>query len=263
MEEASGYEGSEMTVALDDTATQRVVSALDSMVERRLAGEPLQYVLGRWAFRTLDLMVDRRVLIPRPETEVVAGCAIGEVDRARERGAEPVVVVDLGTGSGAIALSVADERERSEVWASEVSADALAVARANLAGVGRAATRVRLVQGSWFEPLPPELLGAVHVVVSNPPYVSSSEELPAEVLDWEPAGALFAGARGTEALEHIISEAPRWLAPGGSVVLEMAPHQAPEVSALASKAGFASVEVVDDLAGRSRVLLARDHRPAL
>ncbi len=264
VEQASGYEGAEMTLALEEPATQRAVAALDSMVERRLAGEPLQYVLGSWGFRTLDLMVDRRVLIPRPETEVVVGCALDEVDRARARhGAGPTVVVDLGTGSGAIALSVAAERERTEVWATEVSTDALAVARANLAGLGRPATRVRLAQGSWFEPLPAELRGKVQVIVSNPPYVAGSEELPAEVRGWEPAGALVAGPRGTEALEQILAEAPGWLAPQGSLVLEMAPHQAEELSAMALRAGFESAEVVGDLAGRPRVLVARDHLPGL
>src|SRR5688500_6955983 len=124
------------------------------MAERRLAGEPLQYVLGSWGFRTLDLFVDPRVLIPRPETEVVAGLAIdalADLDR-------PGIAVDLGTGSGAIALSLAAEHwPHVEVWASDASADALAVARANLAALGRRGAVVRLVEGDWFGALPDDL----------------------------------------------------------------------------------------------------------
>ncbi|MDQ1490400.1 MAG: release factor glutamine methyltransferase, partial [Actinomycetota bacterium] len=121
---------------------------LRAMVERRTAGEPLQYVLGRWSFRGLDLRVDPRVLIPRPETEVVAGVALAEVRRR----AGPCVVADLGTGSGALALALAAEVADADVWATDVSADALAVARANLAAVGpEAAARVHLAEGMWYE----------------------------------------------------------------------------------------------------------------
>ena len=149
VEEASGHDGAEYVLGLREEASTRGVAAFDRMVQRRLDGEPLQYVVGRWGFRTLDLMVDRRVLIPRPETEEVAGFALAEVDRiAASR--SPVTAVDLGTGSGAIALALAVERDAVDVWASDVSADALAVARANLAGIGRAARRVRVVEGSWF-----------------------------------------------------------------------------------------------------------------
>src|SRR5688500_3110506 len=124
------------------------------MAERRLAGEPLQYVLGSWGFRTLDLFVDPRVLIPRPETEAVAGLAI-EALAAIDR---PGLAADLGTGSGAIALAMAAERwPHVQVWATDLSADALAVARANLAALGRRGAVVRLVQGDWFGALPDEL----------------------------------------------------------------------------------------------------------
>jgi release factor glutamine methyltransferase len=262
VEQASGHEGAAYAVGLEEPATARGVAYLDRMLDRRLAGEPLQYVLGRWAFRTLDLYVDRRVLIPRPETEVVVGCALEELDRIRaERDpgqrAPDAVVVDLGTGSGAIALSVAVERERVEVWATERSAGAVDVARANLAGIGRAAARVRVVEGSWFEPLPAELAGRVDVVVSNPPYVAAGEALPEEVARWEPAAALVAGPRGTEALEVVLEQALRWLGPWGSVVVELAPHQAEAMAGHARALGYREVRVEPDLAGRSRVLVAR------
>jgi release factor glutamine methyltransferase len=234
-------------------------------VARRAAGEPLQYVLGRWPFRTLDLMVDRRVLIPRPETEQVVEVALGELDRmdpasaasARSRGR---IAVDLGTGSGAIALSLAAERARLQVWATDVSSDALKVAGANLAGLGgRAAARVRLTSGAWWAALPDELRGGVDLVVSNPPYVSSAEmtELDPQIGLWEPRLSLEAGPTGLEALQEILHGAQSWLRPSGTIVVEIAPHQAAAAIQLAEADGFSEVEVRPDLAGRDRALVAR------
>ena len=180
VERASGWEGADLVLHLDDVPTRRAMGFFDPMLERRLAGEPLQYVLGRWGFRTLDLLVDRRVLIPRPETEAVVDVAIDELRRIGGR-----TVVDLGTGSGAIGLSIAAEVVTAEVWAVDASAGAVDVARANTAGLGRAGTRVRVVQGDWYEALPVELRGAVDLVVSNPPYVGEGDDLPGEVRDWE------------------------------------------------------------------------------
>jgi release factor glutamine methyltransferase len=224
------------------------------MVARRVAGEPLQYVLGEWAFRTLDVMVDRRVLIPRPETEIVAGHAIAELDRV---GADDPVVVDLGTGSGVIGLAIAVERPRTRVWLADISTDALAVARANLAGIGRAATNVTIAEGSWFDALPTTLQGQLHVVVSNPPYIAADEDLPASVREWEPSGALVSGPSGREALDELVDEAGRWLVAGGALVLELAPAQAHEVAAQARAQGYVDVEVHPDLTGRDRVVVAR------
>ncbi len=232
------------------------MSRVDTMVERRLAGEPLQYVLGSWSFRTLDLMVDRRVLIPRPETEAVVGHALDEFDRLADRSPE-VRVADLGTGSGAIGLSIAAERVSAKVWCSDVSTDALAVTRANLAGLGRPAMRVTVVEGSWFDALPPELAGGLGVVVSNPPYVATGEALPSEVADWEPGSALTAGPLGTEYLEQIISAAPVWLMDGGALILELSPEQAVPMADHASSVGFVDVEVRPDLTGCPRALVAR------
>lgn len=252
VERASGWDGAELAVHLDDPPSERAVAQFDDMVARRAAGEPLQYVVGSWAFRTLDLLVDGRVLIPRPETESVVEVAIAEA-RGLTR---PLVAVDLGTGSGAIALSLAVELG-AEVWATDASADALAVARANVAGAG--ATTVRLVQGDWFAALPSELRGRVHVVVANPPYVAADDDLPAVVRDWEPASALVAGPTGLEAIERIVRDAPDWLARPGVLVVELAPHQATAAIALAVAAGFdaADVIVTPDLAGRPRALVAR------
>jgi release factor glutamine methyltransferase len=233
------------------------VVAVDRMVERRRAGEPIQYVLGHWAFRGLDLFIDRRVLIPRPETEVVAELALVEVDRRHRAGADPVQVADLGTGSGAIGLAVAVERECTEVWLTDASTDALAVTRANLAGIGRPATRVTVAEGRWFAALPEAARGTFDVIVSNPPYIASDEVLPDAVTAWEPAEALVAGPLGTEDLEHLVDEAPGWLRPGGALVLELAPHQAPGTADQARAAGYVDVEVHPDLAGLARALVAR------
>jgi release factor glutamine methyltransferase len=253
-ERASGRSAAEQVAALDAPTTRREVTFVDQMVQRRAAGEPLQYVLGRWAFRTLDLLVDRRVLIPRPETEVVAGLAI-DAAAALDR---PAVVVDLGTGSGAIALSLAAERwPHVEVWATDASADALAVARANLAGLGRRAACVRLVRGDWYDALPDELQGRVDVLVSNPPYIADDAPLPEEVAAWEPTGALLAGPDGLDDLRRIIDGAPAWLAPGGVLVLEIGETQGPAVTTLAEAAGLTDVAVRPDLAGRDRAVVAR------
>jgi release factor glutamine methyltransferase len=238
------------------------------MVERRLAGEPLQYVLGRWGFRTLDLMVDDRVLIPRPETEGVVDHVLAELARRRDAGAAddaplpPPVVVDLGCGSGAIGLAVAAEWPGAELHLVDVSADAVAVARANLAGLGVTGSSVLVHEGSWFAPLPPDRAGRVDVVVSNPPYVAASEELPAVVADWEPAGALVSGPTGLEAVEVIVSDVGAWLVPGGLLVVEIGATQGPAATALATAAGLVDVEVRPDLAGRDRALLARTPGPS-
>lgn len=257
-EQASGRAASEQMAALDQPATEREIAVVDTLVARRADGEPLQYVLGRWGFRTLDLLVDRRVLIPRPETEVVAGLAI-DAAAALERTA---VVVDLGTGSGAIALSVAAERwPHVEVWATDASADALAVARANLAGLGRRSSVVRLVEGDWFAALPYGLRGGVDVVVSNPPYVAATEPLPPEVAHWEPAAALRSGPDGLDDLRRIIADAPRWLAPGGVLVTEIGETQGAAVTDLATAAGLVDATIAPDLAGRDRALIA--HLPGV
>ena len=289
VEAAAGATPAEFENALDEPATQRAAAWFQSMLERRAAGEPLQYVVGSWSFRSLDLMVDRRVLIPRPETEVVAGWAITEIERiAAERrgtvgpvvgagagggvgtdgglgsgradgagGGRELVVVDLGTGSGAIGLSVAVECPAARVYATDVSADALAVASANLAGLGRAAARVTLHEGDWFEALPDALRGSVDLVVSNPPYIGTGEELPPVVADWEPPVALWSGPTGREAVEQVVAGASAWLCPGGALVMEVASHRAQESARSVSAAGFDDVRVEHDLAGLERVVIGR------
>ena len=287
---AAGCDDAAWHRELGRPATRRGVASFDSMLARRAAGEPLQYVLGAWGFRTLDLLVDPRVLIPRPETEVVAGCALAELQRragasggggglplrsstqarvaaARppappppspvSQGASVLLAADLGCGSGAIGLSLAAECLDVEVICTDVSPEALAVASANLAGLGRPARRVRLAEGSWYAALPTDLRGRFDVLVSNPPYIAVGGRLPPEITDHEPPVALYSGPTGTEATQTILAGAPEWLAPGGAVVLEMADGTAGRVEDLAHAEGLEEVAVHHDLAGHERVLVAR------
>jgi release factor glutamine methyltransferase len=240
--------------ALDEPARVRGVARLDEMVARRRSGEPIQYVLGHWQFRALDLMVDRRVLIPRPETEIVAGVVLAELDRVRPGGAG--TVVDLGTGSGAIGLSVVAERPGTRVVLTDRSEDALAVARANLAGLGIIGSSVEIAAGSWFDALPTRLLGECDVVVSNPPYVAADVELPEAVEAWEPAAALRAGPTGLDDITELVRGASRWLRGNGVLVLEIGEGQAGAVRGLAEAEGYRP-EVRNDLHGLERVVIAR------
>ncbi len=245
-----------------DPSADEVARAV-ALAERCAAGEPLQYVLGHWAFRTLDLLVDPRVLIPRPETEQVVEVALAEL--ARLASAAPVVV-DAGTGSGAIALSVAAEAEAGEVFAVDASIEALAVARSNLERVGadgRDLLPVTWLEGSWLEPLPTSLRGAVTLVVANPPYVAEAEwpELAPQV-QAEPRRALVAGpgSDGTPGLadvETVLVQALGWLARPGAIVVELAPHQAEAARRMAQALGYDETEVRADLAQRPRALVGR------
>ena len=252
VERASGLTASEQVAALEAVADERHEATFLALVERRDAGEPLQYVIGSWGFRTLDLLVDPRALIPRPETEVVAGLAIDALP------AEGGRVVDLGTGSGAIALSIAAERwPHVEVWATDASADAIAVARANTAALGRLGGAVRLAVGSWFAALPDDLRGTFDLVVSNPPYVPDGALVARQVRDHEPHLALFGGEEGLDHYREIVAEAPAWLRPGAALVLEIGEDQAAAVVGYAEAAGFTDVQVHQDLTDRDRAVLAR------
>ena len=266
LESVSGL-GFDALLIEEAPATIRAERKVNALLERRLTGEPLQYVLGEWSFRDLDLLVDPRVLIPRPETEILVeialleavllGMRLGSADPWADS-ARGHVVVDLGTGSGAIAIALERSLPEAQVWATDVSSDALAVARANIAGTG--ATRVMVSEGAWFDALPLELKGNLMLVVSNPPYIAEHEksDLSGEVIDWEPYGALISGPTGLEAIEEILMTAVEWLAPGGVIVIEHAPHQAEAVITLAEAAGLSDARLHPDLTGRPRVLVARN-----
>lgn len=217
---------------------------------RRARHEPLQYIAGTADFRSLRLRVDRRVLIPRPETEVLVGAVL-----AWCAGRPALSAVDVGTGSGAIALSLATEGAFSRVVATDVSPDALEVARENhLTAAPGAPVEFRL--GSILHPVEGETFD---IVVSNPPYVGEVERdsLAAEVREWEPKSALFAGPTGLDVISQLVRQAPGHLRPGGLLALEIGAGQAAEVAALVRGAGeFAEPTVRPDLAGRDRIVLA-------
>lgn len=256
-EVAVGLDGDEFRAATAEPVTTAMVAHLDSMLQRWRAGEPLQYVLGRWSFRYLDLFVDSRALIPRPETELVAGVALELAQQIHDR-TRSVTVVDLGTGSGAIGLSLAHELPLAEttIWMTDLDSDALDLARANLAGLGRSAVNVRIGEGSWFEALPTELLA--DVIVANPPYIAEGDpQVEASVHDHEPHRALYAGADGLEDLGVIIAGARDHLVDGGWLVLEIGANQGAEVAALLEAAGFAEIGIQPDSAGRDRIAVGR------
>jgi release factor glutamine methyltransferase len=231
------------------TADQR--AEYEARLARRARGEPLQYIEGRAAFRQLNLRVDPSVLIPRPETELL-------VERVLERckGREGLRALDLGSGSGAIALSLACEGGFDFVVGFDISPAALNLARYNTAEAG--------IEGG-VEWRPGSLYSALHpgerfdVIVSNPPYIANgeAESLPPEVRDWEPAVALFAGPTGLEVIEEIVTGAPRHLVPGGLLALEVAPGVATETLALIRSSGsFGEPELLADLVGLPRIVLA-------
>ncbi len=252
-ETVSGYESGEWSEIATTEPRAAQITRLESLVGRRVAGEPLQYVLGEWPFRSLDLMVDARVLIPRQETEYVVDFALEQIDLCA--GSQPNVV-DLGTGSGAIALSIGLERRSAVVHATDLSEDSLEVARLN--GVGNGISNVVFHLGSWFEALPENLRGTIDVLVSNPPYVAENdrENLAVEVLDYEPRRALFSGPDGLDAIRVILRDAPQWLRKPGYVIIEHSPEQAEEIRSVAAEIGFTNVRTEMDLAGRERALIA-------
>jgi release factor glutamine methyltransferase len=231
---------------LDRELTPEQEEAFAAQVARREQREPLAYVLGEWGFRRLTLKTDRRALIPRPETEIV-------VERALEhiRGFDEPVVLDVGTGTGAIALAIADEAPGALITAIDVSSDALALARENLELTG-VDGRVRLAEQDLTSGLGK---ADFDLVVSNPPYVEP-EELPTlqpEVRDWEPRIALVASA----ATEKLATAATEALREGGWLVLETAAGAGERVERLLSELGFEEVTITPDLAGRDRVVEGR------
>jgi release factor glutamine methyltransferase len=268
LEEASGSGSSALLRELDAEAPAEAVTRLESLLRRRLAGEPLQHVLGHWGFRTLEVRVDSRALVPRPETEQVVDVALRELDRLRSLrfrtspdGSVPeLLAVDLGTGSGVIALSLVAERPALRVVATDRDPAALELAVANLSVIpDDAAARVQFGLGDWYEAVPSDLAGRLDLIVTNPPYIAEHEWAGLEeiVRDFDPFGALVAGPTGLEAIAAIVAGAPDWLIAGGVLVVEIAPDQAERAVELARDTGFGTVTVEYDLGGRPRVLVAR------
>ena len=258
-EHAAGVDGTEFLAAQDEHVTVSMANSLHDMVRRRLLGEPLQYVMKRWAFRHLDVFVDQRVLIPRPETETVVDIALSLATK-RLQESSPICVVDLGTGSGVIGLSMAFElpRESAAVWLTDASSDALDVARANIVGVGRKGECVRVAEGNWWNALPTSLRGHVDLAVCNPPYIAEHDnEMADDVRKWEPHSALFAPNNGMADIEAVARGASEWLSVGGWLVLEIGYQQGDAVRQVLSEAHLVDIEIRKDLAGRDRIALAR------
>lgn len=222
------------------------------LVSRRQAGEPVAYLTGRRGFWTLDLAVTPDTLIPRPETERLVELALERLPAG-----VPAGVLDLGTGSGAIALAVASERPGAQVTATDASATALEVARGNAAAHG--ITSVRFVLGDWYQPVSGERFD---LIVSNPPYIASEDRhLGQGDLRFEPAAALASGADGLDALRVIAAGAPFHLEPGGWLLVEHGLDQGAAARTLFAEAGLEAVQTARDLEDRERATLGR--RPGL
>lgn len=237
------------------------LSTLYAAARRRRDGEPIQYVIGHWPFRSLDLDVDPRVLIPRPESEELVGVALSELAQGNVRAP---VIMDLGCGSGAIGLALLRELAERGVAATLIavdeSGDALGVAREN--AIKHDLHAVSFVQSSWFEDLDESLRGRVDLIVANPPYVGVLEfEDLEDVLRHEPLSAIVAsdahGVVGFEDLDVIISGAPGWLSPSGTLICEHSNVHRTAVIEAATRAGFNGVDDLDDMAGHPRILVAR------
>lgn len=233
-------------------ASPDVVRSVIRAAILRAKGAPLAYAAGRAAFRHLTLEVDERVLIPRVETEVL-------VDRILERcAADTKAIADIGTGSGAIALSLAFERQFDRVYATDISLDALNVAAANAASLGKVLKSVvEFRHGSLLAPLNDVRLDAI---VSNPPYISFAEliDLPPDVRDWEPCIALLSASDGLAATRELVHSAPTSLRRGGLLALEVDVRRAGSVAEMISVDGrYRDIEVLLDLTGRERFVLAR------
>ncbi len=241
-----------------DVVPAAVAMAFEHAVAQRKSGIPMAYITGHAAFYGLDLQVDERVLIPRPDTETLvdwaleiigsAGAQLDETGAPWTRGQ----LIDLGTGSGAVALALKQALQTSHpelaVSATDISASALAVARAN---ARRLQLEVNFIQASWFDAVPGRQLGRFHWIVANPPYIALGDaHLPA--LQHEPASALTSGADGLDAIRQIVRHAPVHLQPGGWLLLEHGYDQAARVRALLTQAGFRAVRSRRDLGGNER-----------
>ena len=230
-----------------------------TMLQRRLAREPLQYILGTWDFWSVELVVDPAVLIPRSETELLVertleiAASMDATLESASRG-ETLRIADIGTGSGCIAIALAAHLPDAEIWATDVSPRALAVAAGNAARNGTG-DRIRFVEADLCAGLPPESFA---IVVSNPPYVPTAEIATLEPeLAWEPRGALDGGEDGLDVIRRLVPAAAEVLRPGGSMLVEMAIDQGDAILALLDGARWKAARVRHDLSGRPRMVEAR------
>jgi len=229
----------------EDTLDDAAISRLEGTVERRLAGEPMAYISGIKEFWSLELMVTPATLVPRPETEVLVDLALREIPRKTNW-----KVLDLGTGSGAIALAIAGERPLCDITATDVSGDALIIAAQNARHLEIA--NVELLQGSWTEPVQDRRF---RVIVSNPPYVCEGD-LHLDSLQAEPEMALIAGPDGLADIERIARDCVSIIEPGGILLMEHGAEQRDQVAEILMSYGWESIRCYDDHAGLPRVTSA-------
>ena len=227
---------------------EAVPDAFESLIARRLRHEPVAQILGRKEFYGREFRVGRAVLTPRADSETIAEAALQTVPA-------PARILDLGTGSGALLLTLLAERPEAQGIGIDASAAALEIAAANAEAHGLAA-RARMLRRDWNEPGWSEDIGRFDLIVANPPYVEETAELAPSVRDYEPAEALFAGAEGLDAYRALFPQLPALLALEGAVVVEIGPTQADRVAQIAGGAGFSS-ELRRDLANRPRALILR------
>jgi release factor glutamine methyltransferase len=240
-----GVDRTGLVVRARDGIDATTVAAFDALVARRVAREPAAYLVGEREFWSLPIRIDARALVPRPETETLVATALRVAPRARR-------VLDVGTGSGAVALALATELSRAVVVASDRFASPLAVAASNRALL---APRVALVQGDLLAPF---RAATFDLVVANPPYCPVGSVVQAEVRDWEPSTALYAGADGLDVLDRLVDDVPRALVRGGWLVVEVGIGQADTVVARMRASGaYDAWDVARDLAGIERVVAAR------
>jgi len=226
------------------------MTAFGALVERRAAGEPLQYLTGTQLFRGIEMRVGPGVLVPRPETEEVVERALELIRELRDP-----VVIDLGTGSGAIAVTMALERPDATVFATEKSPEAMGWATRNVESTG---AKVTLLAGDLFAPIPETFERGIDLVVSNPPYLSEAEiaQAPLDVRDHEPRPATVSGPSGVEVTARIVEEAFTWLRRGAWLLLEISPTQALRIEAL-MRSTYQEVAIRKDLAGLERIAEGR------
>jgi release factor glutamine methyltransferase len=253
LQHCTGRSRAELYAYPERTVNLREKEAFSAVVRRRAAHEPLQFITGIKGFRYLELAVDRRALIPRPETETVVERA---VELLRAMRGHPVVV-DVGTGCGCISLSIASECPATVVHATDISRDALAVARRNATKLGLEGI-VSFHLGDLMDALQAGLAGKIDLIVSNPPYIRESDfaALPPEVREHEPYVSLVAGPEGTECHLRLMRQARLWLAPGGYLLMEGGEDQVEGLAAEAEALGYSCVEVRADLNGRPRMVEA-------
>jgi release factor glutamine methyltransferase len=252
---ALGLEPHHLVSQAEQPVSSEKKAQTESLVSRRAAHEPLQYILGTQEFCGLEFHVSPAVLIPRPETEVLLQEALRAVDLNKDS-----VLVDVGTGSGCVAVTLATILSRARILAVDRSPEALAEAKANAERL-TVADRIEFIEGDLLSPLRNRgLTGQVDVIVSNPPYIAESEwaGLQPEIRGFEPRSALVSGPKGTEFHERLLRESKEYLVPGGSLVMEIGQGQRPAVQQIAEElGGYTPVEIAKDGAGIERIVIFR------